>query len=160
MTAILPPYGLNWQTGADQLLLISVGSGLWRQRQLGKPTEADPVLRGLIKDTIVKNVMTMQSLGSSKDPWNINSELGDMKDCLLPTNPLFLYKKYDVIIEQHYLRSMLGMETNDADLEAVRSSTMTDTKSQQLGVKIGEVAAVRSVQDEDFPILFDIRFEE
>ncbi len=158
MTATLPPYGLNWQTGVDQLLLISLGSGsgMTRIKQAKNP---DQVLRALIKDTIVKNVMTMQTLGTSKERWQINAELGDMKDCLLPTKALFLYKKCDVRIEIPWLRSRLGMEIGESDLDALQSSTETDEATQRLGAKIGEVAAHRLIQDEDFPILFDTRFE-
>jgi TIR domain-containing protein/patatin-like phospholipase len=158
MTATLPPFGLNWQTGVDKLLLISIGSG-W-SRSSGNPGSTDRILQGMIHDTMSKNVMTMQTLGSSEKGWAINSELGDMRDCLMTNAPLFLYKKYDVILDRLHLGRDLGVDLSQSELDALRSNDKTSISAQRLGAKIGKIAAAHSVHDENFPILFDTRFEE
>jgi hypothetical protein len=105
LMAGLPAYKLNWTVSPDDLLMISVGTGLHRcpinpeQRVLGRiaglalgrnlrediedAAFAASALRGLIADSALFALKLMQSLSNPRFSWRINSEIGSLDGELL-----------------------------------------------------------------------------
>jgi hypothetical protein len=170
MTAVLRPYGLNWELGADKLMLVSVGSGMSRTKYVETSTWpalsatrvmglVGAIMNGVVNDTIMRNLMTMQMLGESSHPWHVNAELGDMKGCLITAEPLFLYRRYDVMLDAAWLQSDLGIAVLERDLAAIRQQDIANSDATERAMQIGHLAAEKQVRADDFPALFDTRFE-
>ncbi len=83
----LKAYDICWETGADKLTIVSVGTGTYRrtlsEAELGffKPLRlAYHALSSLVDDAETQVLTLMQWLGHSLTPWQINRELRDLAD--------------------------------------------------------------------------------
>jgi hypothetical protein len=103
--------GLSWPLGADNLTIVSVGTGYSRPGLVpGSVNWMKPIgmalaaLQAQIGEA-QQLVMTLMSwLGESPTPWSINSELGDISKTSPPFNrPLFRFLRYDIRFDQAWL---------------------------------------------------------
>ncbi|MGB9366836.1 MAG: patatin-like phospholipase family protein [Xanthobacteraceae bacterium] len=152
MMARLKPYGLCWETGADKLTIVSVGTGGYRDRlnaaSLGRMknvTIALHALRTIIDDSSGLVLALMQWLGESPTPWRVNSEIGDLAE-QFPSGPLFRFLRYDVRLEVDWLREHLDLKLSDKELARVRE--MDNPDSIPVAYEIGCAAAERQVKAE------------
>lgn len=90
LVATLSGFHFNWPIGEHQLLLVSVGTGVWRrdddvhrvasQRLLNWAQDV-PLM--LMEDANWQNQLLLQFLSRSQTPWPIDSEVGDLSADLL-----------------------------------------------------------------------------
>lgn len=165
LLALLEGYQFNWESGADKLLLVSVGTGAARVR-----TKAQDVLESglvgwvrripqmLMADAFWQNQLLLQALGTSPTPWTIDTEVKDGGGGLSPGQPLLHYLRYDVLLEEEYLRKMgLGELADRAD----ELRLMSKPRNVADLARIGELAARQQIpEDADgfashFPERFD-----
>lgn len=157
MLATLAGHGLRWPTGADKLLLVSLGTG-------SKTLALDPKevmsmkavelgvrgLSSLMDDASALNELLLQWMSSSKTAREIDSEIGDLEgDILGGGKPLLTYLRYDVKFDDEWLRDKLSAEQLQTIAEMDRPKNMPKL------VEIGEAAADR-IKDEHFDRGFDI----
>ena len=117
-----PAYGFNWDLGADNLYMLSVGTGWIRsvdraKSMMGRFVEGLFIkqtvnaLRGMINDVSLQQVAYMQGLSRTDMRWFINSEKRYQDDrpyLSLPTSaepnapllPLLHYQRVDVRLEE------------------------------------------------------------
>lgn len=108
LMATLPEYRLEWASGTEQLLLVSVGTGafpnpvaarvdrtLWQQ--------AEDVPAALIQSVSAQQDTLCRVLGRTRYGAPIDAELGDLRTPALPA-PLFSYLRYDAEITAAGLR--------------------------------------------------------
>jgi len=160
MTALVPAYGLGWQPGADNLMIVSVGTGQQRPRRpewalhparlaIWKAIHA---LTCLSYDTSQLAISTLQWLGQSPQPWVINSEVGDLSG-VNPGPPLWTFVRYDAPLEADWLAAHLDDPPPASQLPALQR--LDDDRQvpplYDLGVRVGE----RLVKTEHFRDVFD-----
>ena len=155
--AAIPAYGLGWQTGADALEITSIGTGMWRPRLSSEKARRLPAiglavqaLTSVSADAEAQVLTIMQALGTSDTPWAINSEIGDLREVLLPPEPLFKFRRYDVRLEEAWLRDELGisLEPGGVSVEGLR---MLDNASAIPQIyEIGRRSAELTVKPEHF----------
>src|SRR5256885_12678414 len=150
MMTQLKPYGLCWETGADKLTIVSIGTGGYRQRldraALGRMqniTVALHALRTVMDDSAGLVLALMQWFGHSPTPWLVNSEIQDLLHDLFPAGPLFRFLRYDVRLEADWLVEHLGMKLSEKDLARIRE--MDNPDSIPLAYEIGRPGAERQV---------------
>jgi hypothetical protein len=153
--ATIPAHGFAWETGADRLRIISIGTGRYRPtldaRRAARMTAAGlavKALAGMITDGETQVLTTMQLLGSTRTPWIINSEIGDLAGVALTPEPLFEFLRYDVMLEADWLDRELGISVPPADLDRLRQ--MENPSIVRLAYEIGQAAAARFVKAEHF----------
>jgi hypothetical protein len=153
MMARLKPYGLCWETGPDNLTIVSVGTGAYRQRldraSLGRMqniTVALHALRTVMDDSQGLVLALMQWLGQSPTPWLVNSEIRDLLDDEFPGGPMFRFFRYDVRLEADWLAEHIDLKLSDQDLARLRE--MDNPDSIPLAYDIGCKAAERQVKAE------------
>lgn len=127
MVATLPQYGLSFPTGADQLQIVSIGTGSFRQRLSAKQaqnTRAIVVaLRALVTqigDAQQQVQALMAWLGTSPTPWIVNSELGDLGQIAGPCPPLFQYLRYDICLEREWLLGDLQQDVPEGRIRLLQ----------------------------------------
>lgn len=110
LMATLPAYRLEWPTGPDRLLLVSVGTGtvvgparvaagdrlLWQH--------AREVPSALITSASVQQDLLCRTLGEVRHGLPLDAEVGDLAAAGLPMAPLFSYARYDAPISARELR--------------------------------------------------------
>ena len=115
--AALPQYGLGWSLGAENLTIVSVGTGFSRPSVgLDELSWIRPVrmavsaLQAQISEAQQLTMTLMSWLGATPTPWSINSELGDVSTTASPFNrPLFRFLRYDIRLQQEWLARELGV---------------------------------------------------
>jgi predicted acylesterase/phospholipase RssA len=106
-------YGLNWPLGAENLSIVSVGTGRSRPPA---PTPWTPSvklavdgLRGMIEDTMSLSLMMMQWLGTSEAPVHLNRDIGTLDGEPLGGKPLFAFQRFDLRLEEEWLEAYFGL---------------------------------------------------
>ncbi|SEE10981.1 Patatin-like phospholipase [Rhizobiales bacterium GAS191] len=127
LAATLRPYGLNWQTGPDNLTIISIGTGSFRPTlswiEAKRLRAIGLAIRSLLAtsaDSVELTMTLMSWLGTSPLSWPINSELGDLAASTPPSGPLFRFLRYDVKLEQDWLAAQLGETISAGELRHLR----------------------------------------
>lgn len=166
MTALLPSYKFNWKRGQDNLLLISVGTGMRRNRftvdefvRKAPADQAVEALKGLINATVKHNLALLQALSEPNRPWPIDAEIEGLEGELLTSEPLMRFQRYDTSLERGPVIEALGLATQKQakQTEVLRGlESMDNGSADNAGhcYALGVVAG-RSVSAADFPSAFD-----
>ena len=160
MLAGMQGYGFEWPLGADNLLLVSVGTGTFRARVSPKAARrmstiefATRSLGSLVGDAQSQALTLLQWLSHSKTPWMINSEVGDLADEMAVEQALLSFLRYDVRLERDWLADMLDEQIDETTLARYRA--MDDPSNVEDLLRLGQLAAERQVRADDFPPAFD-----
>lgn len=154
--ATVPSLGYGWPTGLGKLRIVSIGTGSFRPRLSQEAARYMPAaglavraLAGMIADAGSQTLFMMQALGRPAIRWPINSEIGDLDGFNLAPEPLFDYVRYDVILEQGWLKENLGMALREDQVDALRQ--MDNPGMVPLAYEVGQAAAERQVRVEHLP---------
>jgi uncharacterized protein len=146
-------YGLCWPTGPDRLLIVSIGTGLYRTqlsaaevRRIRAIGLAIRALSALIGDGVGLVLALMQWLGECPAPWPVNSEVGDLSGDTPPGGKLFRFLRYDVRLDAPWLAEVLDLKLSARDVTRVRR--LDDHGSLPLAYEIGRRAAELQVKAE------------
>jgi len=161
MTALIPAYGLGWAAGAENLLLVSVGTGWpkpvkpdWSRRpRLLALWKALHAITSMSYDTSQLALSTLQWLGTSPQPWWINSELKDMRDASPGIDPLWTFLRYDAPLESKWLSENLDRHPAPRVLHAL--GRLDDDRQVPALHELGLAAGERLIRTDHFPAAFD-----
>jgi predicted patatin/cPLA2 family phospholipase len=156
MSALIPAYGYGWEAGADKLLVVSLGTGVarnakpqWLNTKVAAVLQAMQALISLTQDTSRLAVSVLQWLGTSPQPWHINSEVGDLDDARPNIPPLWTFLRYDAPLEPPWLKANLNLEYAPAALEKLHRMDEPDNVEEWF--KVGMMAGDLLVRPEHFP---------
>jgi len=156
MYATLDGYRIGWRTGADNLLVVSIGTGSRDPKIAPARLAADNALKSLLSlmdDCATLMETLLQWLSSSQTARMIDRELDDLRHDLIAPAPLITYLRYNVALTKATLAE-IGMEFEDGKIEGL--SAMDDPLNMKTLHEIGVNAAKQQVRDEDFPSNFDL----
>ncbi len=132
--ATVPAYGYNWPAGGNRLEITSVGTGSFRYLVDRKTfasrfaaSRAIDALRSMMADNDAMVLTVMQTLGRCQTPWSINTEIGNLCGVCIAPEPLFTFRRYDLVLEQPWLKDMLGVDISARDLARLRDITSLST---------------------------------
>jgi hypothetical protein len=155
LLATLRGHGICWPTGADRLLVCSIGTGDFRSplsairarriRALGLAVHS---LGTLIGDSSGLVLTLMQWLGESPTAWFINPEVGKLELDIPPGGPMFRFLRYDAVLEAEWIRENLDLKVSESEVKRVR--LIDDPSAIPLAYEIGRRAAERQVKIEHF----------
>lgn len=150
-------YGLRWQTGPDQVLLVSLGTGFWSPEQVIKRTAVGNAVVSLLSlrddcSALVDTILQWTSESATRR--EIDREVGDLAGDRLPGGPLCHYLRYDVSLDAKTLDPFLGRPLNEETMSALRK--MDDPRNMDLLHEIGAKAAETQVDAAHFPATFNL----
>lgn len=156
MFASIDGYRVNWPTGADRMLVVSVGTGAASPEY--KPSKiaakgAVKALLSLMDDCAALVETQMQWMSSGTKVSHIDRELGDLRDDLVAAAPLFSYLRYNVSFEADSVEKLIPGVSEE---QVASLSAMDETNNLPVWQKIGELASAEQVADIDFPHRFDL----
>ena len=166
LTATLPSYGFGWPSGADNLLVISIGTGWRRDRRdpaeflrLSPMKQGIAALQGLINDSAKKDLVTLQAMSEPRRPWLINSEIGTMEGERLVQEPLITFQRYDADLDPGAVIEALNLHNEnhkkrDKLIATLRDMAASDPGNLRACLSLGRVAG-RNVRPDHFPPRFD-----
>lgn len=153
----LRAFRICWPMGPQNLTIVSIGTGSHRPRlryeRLGfarMPKLALAALMSLISDAEMAVLAQMQWLGECPAPWLINSEVGTLAEDGPPGGKLFRFFRYDVRLEEDWLKTELNISMKPREL--IRFRTMDDPGIVNEIFEIGRIAAARYVRPEHWGV--------
>jgi predicted acylesterase/phospholipase RssA len=155
--ATLDGYHVNWQMGADQLLVVSVGTGAADAKQAPSSIAAVGAMRALLSlmDDCASLVETMmQWMSASPTARTIDRELGDLQHDLVGGAPLLSYLRYDVALTKDGIDG-LGVAVAPDRLPTL--AAMDDASNMDLLLTLGTAVGGARVESEHFGASFDLR---
>lgn len=149
MLATVKGYGFNWPTGVERLSIISLGTGIEpiapeQTRSMLSAALAVQSLKSVLQDASWQTQTILQWLGDTLDPWEIDSEIGDLSADQLGPEPLFRYIRCNVMLEQRWLADNLDIALSERELKALALLDRAD-RGQAL-LDIGRAAASRQIK--------------
>ncbi len=160
MLAGVKGYNLNWPLGADNLLLISVGTGSFAHTvdQSGSSAyDAVEALKGLVTDGQDLALKVLQWMSEPRMSWQIDSAVQGLEaDCLGReqglARPLLAFQRYDIRLERDWLSDTLGVTIDDNEL--ARLQDFTNARALSKLYDIASRTARDQVSIADFPDQF------
>jgi len=145
LVATLKGFKYNWPTGADNLSILSIGTGTYKKKydpeKIAKKNLlgwASMIPEIFMEDANYLNQTIMQYMSTSPKPREIDSEIGDLADDKLTPEPLLSYIRYNVMLEENELNS-LGLQYSREKIVSLRE--MSDAKNKEDLYEIGSRAA-------------------
>jgi len=142
MTIRDPAYGFNWSLGAENLYMLSLGTGFIRDSRPYKPLSFRPfflstldALRGMINDVSLQQIAQLQGLSESAERWFINVEKRDQPTAPYLTHdgaPLLHYQRMDVRFEPELFPADKGGALRPETAEALMGRKITDGERKRL----------------------------
>lgn len=143
MVATLKGFPFHWPMGAENLLLVSVGTGYPEyKKHAGEIDDATMLTWAasipdmLMQDASWQNRLLLQWLSQSPTAEVMDSEIGDMKDDLLAGKPLISYLRYNFAITAKNLNTLGFEKTFDED-DAAGIADMAKARNKELLYEIG-----------------------
>jgi Patatin-like phospholipase len=160
MLAALDGHGFRWRTGEGELLLVSIGTGTYRDtsQSLLESTAAGGGLRSLkslIDDCASVNQTMLQWLTVCLTPWFIDRAVKDMEIDSKNGPKLATYVRYNVLLEQKWLSEKLRVKRTPEQLAQL--AQMDKPANMDELAELGRIAAEVQVQPGNFPPAFDLR---
>lgn len=166
LTALVPAYGFGWKPGAKNLMLASYGTG-WRRpsidgrrfRGMNPALKGVHALRSMIFDTQLQAILLLQALSEGRQPWEINSEVGDMRGVCVTPEPILDYQRVDVRLDLKMkpkrgealaltqIEELLGRELDAKTLESVDQLANGHPENMALLLEIGRKAGPAYVNE-------------
>jgi predicted acylesterase/phospholipase RssA len=172
LAATDPAYGFNWKSGKDNLYILSLGTGFFRERlnarQYARKTfvgQTLNALRGMIHDVSLQQIAYMQSISETQKHWFINTEKGDQPTApYLATEPVLHFQRYDARIEQvdadkrlpEHAQKLLNRELDDAEIKCLAEITNSQEANLALLDDIGHRAGAYFLSVAAPPAKFDV----
>lgn len=156
MYATLEGYRIGWPTGADRLLVVSVGTGapdpkVERSNLAG--LHAVNSLKALMEDCSSLQETLLQWMSSSPLARRIDSEVGDLGRDLIGGQPLLSYLRYNVDLSPE---SVHALDASLSSKQIASLSEMDAPENMETLLRLGERMARQKVQSGDFPAAFDL----
>jgi hypothetical protein len=112
--ATLPPYKVEWETGVDKMMLVSIGtgripSGIGSRRgdQMNMLYHAQTIPIALMDSISLQQDMVCRTIGYCKEGEQIDSEIGRLRD--IPPSEIaqrkFMYLRYDHLYQPDEIES-------------------------------------------------------
>jgi uncharacterized protein len=156
MYVTLKGYRVGWKTGADRLLLVSVGTA--SSDPIISPSRlaaegAVKSLMGLMDDCGALVETMMQWMSESPTAREIDRELGKLEGDLLGGTPVLTYQRYNVsLMPEEVLK--LKPDLDKATLKSLPE--MDEPANLDILRELGDIAAGARVKEEHFPRQFDL----
>lgn len=152
LVATLEGFNYNWKTGADNLSILSLGTGTYTKRydpdKIAKKNLlgwASMIPEIFMEDANYLNQTILQYISKSPEPRVIDSEIGDLSNDLLLPEPALKYIRYNVKLEENELNN-LGMQFTEKELVSLRE--MSDAHNKDVLYEIGSKAAAKYINPE------------
>jgi uncharacterized protein len=157
MYATLEGYGIGWPTGADRLLLVSVGTGT-TEPLITKNTlaagHAVSALMSVMRDCALLQEAMLQWMSTSVTARPLDRELGDLGRDVLGGRPLLSYLRYDVDLDRESIRRL---DEELARTDKIASlSEMDAPENMKVLHHLGMLASRRDVIASHFESRFDL----
>lgn len=176
MVATLKGFPFHWKMGADNILLVSVGTGMSKWAKIPKDVSEQNLLNWasqipdmLMQDASWHNQTILQWMSSCNTRWSIDSEIGDLCDDLITADTgnqgLLTYLRYNLWIDQPTLKELTKKDYTPKEIDGLVEMSNADSrfalydigeKAAENGAIIDEKISATKVTESQFPEAFKV----
>ena len=158
LVATLKGFPFHWKTGDDELLLVSIGTGISTKKidkfdHASLPKWAARIPEYFMEDANYFNQMMLQYLSNSPTARVIDGEVGNLDGDLIHGKAALSYLRYNVRLDKDELDD-LGFNFSEDDIDSLREMDKADNRFDL--AEIGEKAAGKYVEADHFPTDFTV----
>ncbi len=153
MVATLDGFPFHWRKSADNLLLVSIGTGMSRLNKLPEDIQRNNQLSWakqipdmFMQDASWLNQLMLQWMSKSPTAKIIDGEVGDLGNDSLAPAPLFTYLRYNVTIDATDLNKLTGKKYTQKHIDSL--CEMSNAENCQELFEIGEAAGKKEIREE------------
>ena len=170
LLATLKGFPFRWATGADKLMLVSLGTGTYTKRVDAAKIAANNMLEWaatvpdmLMTDASDQNQLLLQYLSESPTAIEIDSEVGDLSGDHLAGRPALHYLRYQAYLEQPRTLSNGQQEDkphlpfDEKTIEKMREMDKAEMVDDL--IQVGRIYAQNKIDAGHFPEAFDLKRE-
>lgn len=166
MVATLNGFPFHWKIGADNLLLVSVGTGMSRWERLPADVPKNNLLNWaqqipdmFMQDASWHNQIMLQWLSKCDTRWRIDGEVGDLTDDLITGDTekggLLSYLRYNIWLDAPSLKEVMKKDYSKEQVDSL--TEMSNTQNRFELFEIGKNDAEIKVIDAHFPKSFNVK---
>ena len=177
MLATLKGFPFHWKMGEENMLLVSVGTGMSKWEKIPKNVSESNLLDWakqipdmLMQDASWHNQTILQWMSRCNTRWCIDGEIGDLSDDLVTEDTgnkgLLTYLRYNLWIDGPALKELTGKDYNKKQIDGLVE--MSNAASRFELYDLGEKAAAKGaivdkkvvatkVTEDHFPLTFKIK---
>jgi patatin-like phospholipase/acyl hydrolase len=165
MVATLQGFPFKWKWGADNLLLVSVGTGMSRWKEIPDNVKKNNILKWaqqlpdmFMQDASWNNQILLQWFSNSPTAWEIDGEIGKLENDYIG-NPkkgggLLSYLRYNTWLDSDTLNPLMKKTYTQKDIDGLVE--MSNAESRFELYDIGSKCAASEVKDEHFADTFKL----
>ncbi|HPE75967.1 MAG TPA: patatin-like phospholipase family protein [Draconibacterium sp.] len=160
MVATLKGFPFHWQMSAENLSIVSVGTGYSIfKKQIGEITNAwiktwaESVPDMLMQDASWQNQIMLQWLSDSPTAHYVDMEIEYLKDDYIGMQPQLKYLRYNFPITENELNGLKISEKAFTGKDVESLVEMSNAENREILYKIGKAAGEREIKDEHFSYL-------
>jgi patatin-like phospholipase/acyl hydrolase len=165
MIATLDGFPFKWKWGADNLMIVSVGTGMGRWKKIPADVKKNNLLNWasqlpdmLMQDASWHNQLLMQWLSNSPTAWEIDGELGKLPNDVVggvkKDKGLISYLRYNTWLDAANLTPLMNKPYTQKEIDDLVE--MSNAGSRFELFDIGAKAAAKEVDETHFPEKFKI----
>lgn len=162
LAATLKGFNLNWETGDDKLMIVSIGTGRRNKKLIGQKWN-NPNLLDIAKcapeqfmsDANEMIELMMHYIGKATGPLReIDLEVGNLSEDTMHGGKAFSYLRYNMEMVKENLNA-IGMD-HLSDMKIANLMNMDVPENVDILIEIGEKAAGKYVEETHLPVRFDL----
>lgn len=165
MVATMNGFPFKWKWGEDNLMVVSVGTGMGRWKKIPADVQKNNLLNWasqlpdmLMQDASWQNQMLLQWFSNSPTAWEIDQEIGKLDTDFIGSTKkdkgLISYLRYNVWLDGPTIGPLMNKQYSQKEIDGLVE--MSNAASRFELYDIGVKAAAKEVSDTHFPDTFKI----
>ncbi|MGN6342945.1 MAG: patatin-like phospholipase family protein [Ginsengibacter sp.] len=165
MVATMNGFPFKWKWGEDNLMIVSVGTGMGRWKKIPADVKKNTLLNWasqlpdmLMQDASWQNQMLLQWLSNSPTAWEIDQEIGKLDTDSMGSSKkgkgLISYLRYNIWLDATTIGPLMNKQYSPKEIDGLVE--MSNAASRFELYDIGAKAAAKEVSETHFPDTFKI----
>lgn len=165
MVATLQGFPFRWKWGADNIMIVSVGTGMGKFKRIPADVKKNNILKWaqqipdmFMQDATWQNQLLLQWFSNSPNAWEIDGETGkldaDMIGGIKKDKGLISYVRYNTWLDADSLNPLMKKEYTQKEIDGLVE--MSNAASRFELYDIGTKDAAKSITEAHFPDSFKI----
>lgn len=165
MMATMDGFPFKWKWGADNLMVVSVGTGMGRWKKIPADVKKNNILNWasqlpdmLMQDASWHNQLMLQWFSNSPTAWEIDGEIGKLSNDFIGAvkkdKGLISYLRYNTWLDAANLIPLMNKPYLQKEVDGIVEMSNADSRFELFD--IGTKAAAKEVDETHFPESFKV----
>lgn len=165
MVATLQGFPFRWKWGADNLMIVSVGTGMGRLKRIPADVKKNNILKWaqqipdmFMQDASWHNQLLLQWFSNSPNPWEIDGETGNLENDFIGSvkknKGLITYMRYNTWLDAPTLNTLMNKQYIQKDIDGLVEMSNAASRFELYDIGLKDAAA--TVMESHFPLSFNL----